>query len=126
MPHKTIINIFSKKKKRKPISKPKAIIDYREKNSLVGSELISLGLEIEFREAVDRINAYTEPFPADVLLKLYAYYKKATNDYGRPSSKKPIINAFKTNALFQSEDITEDEAKQKYIDLANNYFLYRK
>ncbi len=86
----------------------------------------SEALEIEFREAVDRINAYTEPFPADVLLKLYAYYKKATNDYGRPSSKKPIINAFKTNALFQSEDITEDEAKQKYIDLANNYFLYRK
>ena len=30
-------------------------------------------LEIEFREAVARINAYTEPFPADVLLKLYAY-----------------------------------------------------
>ena len=86
----------------------------------------SEALEIEFREAVGRINAYTEPFPADVLLKLYAYYKKATNDYGRPSSKKPIINAFKTNALFQSEDITEDEAKQKYIDLANNYFLYRK
>ncbi len=86
----------------------------------------SEALEIEFREAVAHINAYTEPFPADVLLKLYAYYKKATNDYGRPSSKKPIINAFKTNALFQSEDITEDEAKQKYIDLVNNYFLYRK
>jgi len=86
----------------------------------------SEALEIEFREAVARINAYTDPFPADVLLKLYAYYKKATNDYGRPSSKKPIINAFKTNALFQSEDITEDEAKQKYIDLVNNYFLYRK
>ncbi len=83
-------------------------------------------LDIEFREAVDRINAYTDPFPADVLLKLYAYYKKATNDYGRPSSKKPIINAFKTNALFQSEDITEDEAKQKYIELVNNYFLYGK
>lgn len=83
-------------------------------------------LDKEFREAVARINAHTEPFPADVLLKLYAYYKKATNDYGRPSSKKPIINAFKTNALFQSKNISEDEAKQKYIDLANNYFLYRK
>lgn len=83
-------------------------------------------IEIEFREAVARINAYTDPFPADVLLKLYAYYKKATNDYSRPSSKKPIINAFKTNALFQLEDITQDEAKQKYIDLVNTYFLYRK
>ena len=83
-------------------------------------------LDIEFKEAVARINAYTDPFPADVLLKLYAYYKKATNDYGRPSSRKPIINAFKTNALFQLDDITEDEAKEKYIELVNNYFLYRK
>jgi len=83
-------------------------------------------LEIEFQEAVDRINAYTEPFPADTLLRLYAYYKKATNNYGRPSSRKPIINAFKTNALFQLEDISRDEAKKKYIDLVNNYFLYRK
>lgn len=83
-------------------------------------------LEIEFRDAVARINAYTDPFPADFLLRLYAYYKKATNDYNRPSSKKPIINAFKTNALFQLEDITQDEAKEKYIELVNNYFLYRK
>ena len=83
-------------------------------------------LDIEFREAVDRINAHTEPFPADVLLKLYAYYKKATNDYNRPSGRKPLINAFKTNALFQAQDISPDQAKEKYIELVNNYFLYRK
>lgn len=83
-------------------------------------------LDIKFNEAVDRINAHTEPFPADVLLKLYAYYKKATNNYGRPSSKKPLINAFKTNALFQAQDISQDEAKEKYIELVDNYFLYRK
>ncbi len=83
-------------------------------------------LDIEFQDAVDRVNAHTEPFPADVLLKLYAYYKRATNDYGKPRSKKPIINAFKTNALFQTENITEDEAKQEYINLVTNYFLYRK
>ncbi|WP_296316899.1 acyl-CoA-binding protein [Winogradskyella sp. UBA3174] len=83
-------------------------------------------LDIEFRTSVARVNDHTEPFPADFLLRLYAYYKKATNNYGRPSSKKQIINAFKTNALFQIKDITEDEAKQEYIDLVNNYFLYRK
>ena len=83
-------------------------------------------LDIEFQEAVDRVNEHTDPFPADTLLKLYAYYKRATNDYGKPRSKKPIINAFKTNALFQAKDITEDEAKRNYIDLVNNYFLYRK
>ncbi|GAB5565683.1 MAG: hypothetical protein Wins2KO_27460 [Winogradskyella sp.] len=78
-----------------------------------------------FEDAVKRINEHTEPFPADFLLRLYAYYKKATNDYGRPNSRKPIINAFKTNALFQVQDISEDEAKQEYISLVNNYFLYR-
>jgi len=83
-------------------------------------------LDIEFKEAVKSINNHKQPFPADILLKLYAYYKKATNDYSRPSSSKAIINAFKTNALFQVEDITQDEAKRRYIDLANTYLIYRK
>ena len=83
-------------------------------------------LNIEFENAVKRVNDHTEPFPADFLLRLYAYYKKATNDYGRPSSKKPIINAFKTNALFQVQNISKDEAKHEYITLVKNYFLYRK
>jgi acyl-CoA-binding protein len=88
--------------------------------------MTSAELDIKFREAVARINAHKESFPADILLKLYAYYKKATNDYGRPSSKDPLINAFKTNALFQTEDISQDTAKQEYIELVDNYFLYRK
>lgn len=82
-------------------------------------------LEIEFQEAVNRVNAHKEPFPADTLLKLYAYYKKATNDYSRPKSREALINAFKTNALFQAKSLNQDEAKQNYIDLVNNYFLYR-
>jgi len=83
-------------------------------------------LDIEFVAAVDRVNDHTEPFPADFLLRLYAYYKKATNNYDQPSSKKPIINAFKTNALFQVQNISEDQAKQEYINLVTNYFLYGK
>ncbi len=83
-------------------------------------------LDKEFKDAVKRVNDYTEPFPADFLLRLYAYYKKATNDYGRPSSRKPIINAFKTNALFQVQDISQDEAKREYIELVNHYFIYGK
>ena len=83
-------------------------------------------LEIEFQDAVDRVNAFAKPFPADILLNLYAYYKKATNNYSRPSSKKAIINAFKTNALFQVKNISQDEAKRLYIDLVNKYFLYGK
>lgn len=88
--------------------------------------MTSKELDREFRDAVERINNFTEPFPADFLLRLYAYYKKATNDYGRPSSRRPIINAFKTNALFQVKDVSQEEAKRIYIDLVKNYFLYRK
>ena len=83
-------------------------------------------IDIAFLDAVDRINAHKEPFPADFLLRLYAYYKKASNNYSRPNSSKPIINAFKTNALFQIKDVSQDEAKQTYVELVNNYFLYRK
>ncbi len=88
--------------------------------------MTSEDIDIEFKNAVARVNGHTEPFPADFLLRLYAYYKKATNDYGSPSSKTPIINAFKTNALFQVQDITQDQAKSTYIELVNNYFLYGK
>lgn len=83
-------------------------------------------LDITFNDAVKRINEHNEPFPADFLLRLYAYYKKATNDYGRPNSRKPIINAFKTNALFQVKNITPNKAKEAYINLVDKYFLYHK
>ena len=83
-------------------------------------------LDIAFRNAVNNINAHRDPFPADVLLKLYAYYKRATNDQSSPSSSNPLINAFKTNALFQISDISTNEAKRIYIETVKRYFLYRK
>ncbi len=83
-------------------------------------------LDIAFTKAVKNINDHTEPFPADVLLKLYAYYKRATNDQASPSSNNPLINAFKINALFQITDITTNEAKRLYIKTVTHYFLYRK
>ncbi len=78
-------------------------------------------LDIKFREAVDKVNAYHEPLPADILLRLYAYYKIANKNFDNPGSRKPLINAFKTNALFQAKDVTEEEAKQKYIKLVKEY-----
>ncbi len=83
-------------------------------------------LETAFTNAVKSINNHVEPFPADVLLKLYAYYKHATNDHNSPSSSNPLINAFKTNALFQAQGLTPQEAKEKYIETVHQYFLYRK
>lgn len=83
-------------------------------------------LEIAFRKAVKSINDHKDPFPADLLLRLYSYYKVATNDQDTPRSRTPLINAFKTNALFQAQGLTPDEAKEQYIECAKHYFLYRK
>lgn len=83
-------------------------------------------LNTAFEKAVESINAHTDPFPADVLLKLYAYYKVATADQSSPGSRTPLINAFKTNALFQAKGMTQDEAKAKYVETVDHYFLYRK
>lgn len=83
-------------------------------------------LDIAFKNAVKSVNEHTELFPADFLLRLYAYYKRATNDQDLPSSNNPLISAFKTNALFQAREVDPDEAKKLYIETVNHYFLYRK
>lgn len=75
-----------------------------------------------FQNAVDFINSYTDPLPADFLLRLYAYYKRATNNVHSPGSSNPLINAFKTNALFQTRGISPEDAKEKYIESVNEYF----
>ncbi len=82
----------------------------------------SIELDKAFNEAVKKINSHKDPFPADFLLRLYAYYKKASQSKEPPKSKKPIITAFKANALFQIENISEKEAKETYIKLVNSYF----
>lgn len=80
-------------------------------------------LNIDFEKAVRLINDHSDTFPADFLLRLYAYYKHATGNQGKnPSSRKPLINAFKTNALFQIRNLSRDEAKEKYIKSVNDYF----
>lgn len=83
-------------------------------------------LDKEFLEAVEKVNDYTDPFPADLLLRLYAYYKRANENQEDPNSRKPLINAFKANALFQTKGMTPDEAKKAYIEAVNTYFLYGK
>ena len=82
--------------------------------------MIDEELHKQFEEAVAYVNGYTEPMPADLLLKLYAYYKIANKNYDNPGSKTPLINAFKANALIQAQKIGMEEAMRSYIDLVNN------
>ena len=76
-------------------------------------------LKERFEEAVAYVNGFTDPIPADTLLKLYAYYKIANKNYGNPGSKTPLINAFKANALIQAQHISREEAMLAYVDLVN-------
>lgn len=74
-------------------------------------------LHKDFEWAVTRVNEYIDPLPADLLLKLYAFYKIANKNFDHPRSKTPLINAFKANALIQAQNIDREEAMKQYINL---------
>jgi acyl-CoA-binding protein len=74
-------------------------------------------LRKNFEEAVAVVNNCTEALPADLMLKLYAYYKIANKNFDNPGSKTPLINAFKANALIQARNISRNEAMESYIAL---------
>ncbi len=76
-------------------------------------------LHTDFEKAVSIVNDYKEPLPADLLLKLYAYYKIANRNFNHPGSKTPLINAFKANALIQAKNIGPEQAMENYIALVH-------
>ena len=80
-------------------------------------------LNIEFDKAYEISSSTEIKLPPDLMLQLYAYYKQATkgNNYEQPSGNVELRNAFKLNAWFQLNHLTEEEAKQEYINLVNKY-----
>mgnify|MGYP001816486725 FL=1 len=80
-------------------------------------------LNSDFLEAVELVNNYKNPLPADLLLKLYAYYKIANKNYNNPGSKTPLINAFKANALIQAQNIDRKEAMKLYVNLVKKEII---
>lgn len=80
-------------------------------------------LRSDFIKSVELVNDYTKPLPADLLLKLYAYYKIANKNYNHPGSKTPLINAFKANALIQAKNISREEAMKLYIRLVKKELI---
>lgn len=75
-----------------------------------------------FDEAFKIASAMTQKLPPDTMLKFYALYKQATKgrNYTEPSGDDAIRNAFKLNAWFQLNKLTEEEAKEQYIELVEN------
>lgn len=108
MQSKPIYKIFSRPKPEKEIQieKQKIIVDYREKNSLVCSELIRLGFEIHFRELK----------VADYIVKSVAIERKTISDF----------HASMTNArlLRQLEELGQYENKLLLIEGIEEQELY--
>jgi ERCC4-type nuclease len=102
---KPIFNIFSKRKKElKIIEKPPVIVDYREKNSLVISELKSLGTDIEIKELK----------VADYLVRGVAIERKTVSDFVSSMINKRLIKQLNElgqykNRLLIVEGIDEQE-----------------
>jgi acyl-CoA-binding protein len=80
-------------------------------------------LDKAFEEAYKISSSTKKKLPPDVMLQFYAYYKQATkgNNYVEPSGDVELRNAFKLNAWFQLNHLTETEAKLAYIDLVNKH-----
>jgi acyl-CoA-binding protein len=77
-------------------------------------------LDIRFEEAVIAANAMSQSdLPQDVQLRLYAYYKQATfvTLDTRVSPIYDLRNAFKTNAWMQISHLSQNEAKEMYIEM---------
>lgn len=84
-------------------------------------------LDKAFQEAYERASQTSLRFPPDLRLRFYALYKHAskavfnTKYLNHTDSGEELVNAFKMNSLFQIKNMTQDEAKQNYIDLVNEY-----
>jgi acyl-CoA-binding protein len=78
---------------------------------------MSSTLEADFNKAVARVNSSNKSLPPDTMLKLYALYKIATKNQENPSGDKPLINAFKANALFQAKHMSIETAMLEYITI---------
>tara|TARA_R110001583_G_scaffold815_2_gene7543 strand:+ start:2225 stop:2485 length:261 start_codon:yes stop_codon:yes gene_type:complete len=80
-------------------------------------------LNKKFDEAYKIASTTNIKLPPDVMLQFYAYYKQATkgNNYEEPSGDVQLRNAFKLNAWFQLNHLSETEAKQEYIKLVNKH-----
>ncbi len=110
MKQKPLFNIFTKKeiKINQQIKKQKITIDYREKNSLVISELVSLGFEIDFKELK----------VADYLVNDIAIERKTVSDFVSSMINKRLLRQLEElqqypNKLLIIEGIDEQEL---YVD----------
>lgn len=106
MKQKPLFNIFSKRKEKKTPEKQKIIIDHQEKNSLLISELIGLGFEIEF----------TRLKVADYIVKGVAIERKTISDFLGSVKNKRLLR--------QLEELQQYEKKLLVVEGIYEQELY--
>lgn len=81
-------------------------------------------LNEEFEEAYQKASTTTKKIATDDMLRLYAYYKQATSgtlhQFNTPSD---IVRSFKFNAWQQVRHLSQDEAKNAYIELIKKILI---
>lgn len=78
-------------------------------------------LDQDFLEAYNRISKEARNLAPDVMLRIYAYYKQATNGLSHHDFEHmshDLKKAFKFNAWTQVSHLSMDQAKTEYIKLA--------
>lgn len=81
-------------------------------------------IETVFKEAFKEVSESSKELAPDVLLRLYAYYKQATNGDGLSIDQEEtdVRDAFKFNAWMQLKGMSETEAMSEYVKLVNEIF----
>lgn len=77
----------------------------------------------KFLRAYDMACSTNLKFPPDIMLKFYAYYKKATMQDGiyNHGNEEDIRNGFKANALLQIRELSSLEARIKYVEMVEKH-----
>lgn len=84
-------------------------------------------LDKDFAEAYNKISNEANNLAPDVMLRIYAYYKQATNGLSHhdfDDMSTDLKKAFKFNAWQQINHLPPDEAKKEYIKLAKSILKY--
>lgn len=112
---KPLFDIFSKPKSRVKSSsekeKPKIIVDYREKNSLIISEIMNLGIEIEFKELK----------VGDYIVKDVVIERKTISDFVSSMINKRLFNQMQELQQYQNRLLLIEGIKKQelYSDNSN-------
>jgi Fanconi anemia group M protein len=104
--HKPIHDIFSKRNSpEKEIKKEKILVDYREKNCLVPSEIVKCGCEVEFRELK----------VADYIVKDTAVERKTINDFISSMINRHLINQLAEMQQFENRLLIIEGIKEQEL-----------